>query len=125
MQSLVEHGADVTAKDHYGSTLLHQVSRSSVRDVELAQFLVEHGADTTVQDEDGSTPLHLASLSGNVDLAQFLIEHGANTTAQDRDWRTPLLFFIFILCSISFYFGLIWCIRYGRLVECCTFPHQI
>jgi hypothetical protein len=49
---LVEHGADVKAKDKDGSTPLHQAPASG--NVDLAFFLVEHGADVTAQDKKRS-----------------------------------------------------------------------
>ena len=85
---LVEHGADVTAKDDSGETPLHQAS--SARCVDLAQFLVENGANATAEDNWGRTPLHLASRVGSLDLARLLVGHGANVTAQNEEGSTPL-----------------------------------
>jgi ankyrin repeat protein len=70
-QLLIDYGADVTASDKGGSTLLHRASRNG--HVRLARLLVEHGADATAQDNDGSTPLHQASRRGSVDLARSLL----------------------------------------------------
>ncbi len=89
-RTLVDYGADVTARDEHGSTPLHRTSGSG--SVEVARLLIEQGADVTDQNKDGSTPLHQvsASTSGSVDLARFLIEHGADTTAQNDHGSTPL-----------------------------------
>ena len=57
MQLLIQHGADVNARDNGNSTPLHLASRWGV--VESVQLLVQHGADVNARDEDDSTPLHL------------------------------------------------------------------
>ena len=59
VQLLIEHGADVTAKDKALSTPLHLAS--SQGSVKSVQLLIEHGADVAAQDESHKTPLHLAS----------------------------------------------------------------
>ena len=74
MRLLIEHGADVKARDETQSTPLHMASYSGIPD--LVQLLIEHGAGTNVQDRDRSqrTPLHLASsrVSAKVASAFFL-----------------------------------------------------
>jgi ankyrin repeat protein len=56
---LLEHGADVTARDDSQSTPLHIAS--SARSPEIARLLIEHGADVNGLDGNLMTPLHLAS----------------------------------------------------------------
>ena len=56
---LVEHGADVTAKDKSSSTPLHLAS--SFGTPEIVRLLIERGVDITAEDESRKTPLHLAS----------------------------------------------------------------
>ena len=58
---LVEHRADVTAKDKSFSTPLHLAS--SFGTPEIVRRLIERGADITAEDESRRTPLHLASAS--------------------------------------------------------------
>jgi ankyrin repeat protein len=94
---LVEHGAEVSAKDKRGSTPLHRAAEHNR--IDLARFLVEHGADMSAKDEHGSTPLHRASQRpSSMSLfqhhrpmvVQFLVEHGADVSAQDERGLTPL-----------------------------------
>ena len=44
---LIDHGADVTARDESQSTPLHLVSGSSLGSGKVVQLLIEHGADVT------------------------------------------------------------------------------
>ena len=85
---LIQHGADVTARDKTDSTPLHLASsKGSSNTVKL---LIQHGADANAKDGRHATPLHLAasshlSLKGNV--VRLLLDHGANviTDKDDRD----------------------------------------
>ncbi len=85
---LVEHGADVKAKNKDRWTPLH--SAMGAGSVDLARFFVENGADVKAKDNHGSTPLHEAVRAGSVDLARFLVERGADVEARDNDGWTPL-----------------------------------
>ena len=109
---LLEHGADVNARETTGETILlnvlsqlcprprptllgphHLVKYERV--VEVAQMLVRHNADTNSQDDDGKTPLHLLSESqinkaDILTLALLLLKHGAKLNTRDKDNQTPL-----------------------------------
>jgi len=85
---LVEHGADVKAKDKDRWTPLH--SAMGAGSVDLACFFVENGADMKAKNNHRSTPLHKAMRAGSVDLACFLVECGADVEARDNDGWTPL-----------------------------------
>ena len=63
---LVEHGADVAARNKDGSTPVHESGH-----LDLAWLLVEHGADAAPQNSFGETPLHLASSNGHLDLGSI------------------------------------------------------
>jgi len=60
---LIEHGADVSAKDKEQSTPLHWALKLSHAD--LAKLLIEHVADISAKDEYGHTPLQWASFGGH------------------------------------------------------------
>ena len=57
---LLEHGADVTARDNTRSTPLHRAL--SLGSPEIVQLLIEHGANVNARNGKNKMPLHLASV---------------------------------------------------------------
>ena len=55
---LIDHGAEVNAKDQTKSTPLHLAS--SVGSIDTVRLLIDHGAEVTAQDVHRMTPLHMA-----------------------------------------------------------------
>ncbi|KAH9011723.1 ankyrin repeat-containing domain protein, partial [Lactarius deliciosus] len=115
---LIDHGADVTARDETHSMPLHLAS--SWGRAETVRLLIGRGADVTAQDGNHRTPLHLASSrvssetvtidpartdangqdeglrmrkaksNHKTDIVQLLVRHGADVTARDDAYSTPL-----------------------------------
>ena len=88
IQDLIEKGADVEAKDKWGSTPLHFASGNN--HIEIAKLLLDRGADVKAKDNGGQTPLHFASWHNRIKIAKLLIEAGADVDATDDDGETPL-----------------------------------
>ena len=90
---LLEHGADVDARDWGASTTLLRVL-SWLYDYDnllnMVKLLLEHGADVNAQDRSRTSSLHLVGRYGKVEVAQILLEHKADVNIQDEDGKTPL-----------------------------------
>ena len=73
--TLLQHGADLRAKDSSGMTPLHVAVFHSHES--SSRLLVEYGADVNAKDMMGRTPLHLAANEGNEANCRLLLENGA------------------------------------------------
>ena len=87
-QLLLEHGADVDARDDAGFTPLLLASREG--HAALVRILFEHGADTEARDNDKRTSLFLAVEDDHVETVHILLEHGADTEAREENDISPL-----------------------------------
>uniref|UniRef100_A0A2K6GDP2 Poly [ADP-ribose] polymerase n=1 Tax=Propithecus coquereli TaxID=379532 RepID=A0A2K6GDP2_PROCO len=98
VEYLLQHGADVHAKDKGGLVPLHNAC--SYGHYEVAELLVKHGAVVNVADLWKFTPLHEAAAKGkyeicklllqHVDVAALLIKYNACVNATDKWAFTPL-----------------------------------
>jgi ankyrin repeat protein len=90
---LIEHGADLTARNNNGSTPLHLVSTQPTwsqvlpqRCAEVVRVLLEHGADGTAQDKNGCSPLDLASGDERLaEVVQVLLKHRVDRDHENRN----------------------------------------
>ena len=58
VQVLIQHGAEVNARDGKGSTPWHLVSSAGLAESVLP--LIEHGADVDTKDNEAQTPFQVA-----------------------------------------------------------------
>ncbi|KAI8514582.1 Unconventional myosin-XVI [Branchiostoma belcheri] len=79
---LIQHGADVGARDKNGRTALHVASVNGQTGV--VELLIQHGADVGARDEYTWTALHRASGQGQTGVVELLIQHGADVGARDQ-----------------------------------------
>jgi ankyrin repeat protein len=93
---LLNHGANVEAKDCQGQSPFHRLVRanrwtaSNGLAVQVAHLLLNNNADVNAEDEDHVTLLHLACTYKKLDLALVLMDHGAIVDVQNKQGRTPL-----------------------------------
>ncbi|XP_078608089.1 ankyrin repeat domain-containing protein 66-like [Branchiostoma floridae x Branchiostoma japonicum] len=66
---LIEHKAEVDARNRLGWTSLHVASRYG--QTEMAELLIEHKAEVDARDEFQSTPLHWAAWEGHTGTCEL------------------------------------------------------
>jgi ankyrin repeat protein len=78
---LLEHGADVNARQHHGFSALH--TPAMLGDRTLAALLLAHGADPGAKTDEGKTPADIAREQGHTDLAALFrgLDARANATS--------------------------------------------
>ena len=90
LQALVEHGADVRARDRNGDTPLLSAVTYPLLDVAVVKFLVEHGADLNAVNHDWNV-LRGASYLGNLAVVRFLLDQGVDVNGKDQKGQTALM----------------------------------
>lgn len=83
-------GAEVNARDAFGSTALHYAA--AVGDVRVVEVLTDAGADVNAANHVGTIPLHAAARTGHREVVTLLLDRGADANAKDDRGRTPLAF---------------------------------
>ncbi len=87
---LMDHGADLEAKDAFGRTPLTWTSIYGKIDV--VKLLLNRGADIEGKDGYGRTSLSVASSRGRIDVVRLLLDRGADAGSKDNLGRTPLIY---------------------------------
>jgi ankyrin repeat protein len=88
LQSLIDKGADVNAKNRRGSTPLHW----AIHDEAKARLLLAKGANVNARQAQGRTPLYLAAMLGDgVPTLRLLLSKGADPNLAAVNGQTPLM----------------------------------
>ncbi|KAJ8669348.1 hypothetical protein QAD02_000607 [Eretmocerus hayati] len=94
---LLDHGADIEARDACLNTPLHLSLEFEIRN-DIIELLVAHGAEINVQNDYGNTPLHFASENGDSSkVIAFLLKIGADINIENVEGYTPLSYVCEIL----------------------------
>lgn len=86
---LLQHGADVNARDKRGRTPLFDAAKFAR--IDMVAKLVARGANVNATDTQGRTPLFEATQEPNPGIVRELLAHGAKVNATDKRGQTPLL----------------------------------
>ena len=90
VQTCLETGARVDARDNNGNTPLHWVVRAG-SDLAIITVLLEAGARVSARDKQGDTPLHRAARSSSdPKIIEVLLEARADVNVWNEDGTTPL-----------------------------------
>ncbi|KAJ1467046.1 ankyrin repeat-containing domain protein, partial [Baffinella frigidus] len=85
VEMLLDHGADVHARDGCGRTALHYAAM--FHNLPLVVLLHKHLAEFSTFDLYGNTALHFAVVHADTDVATYILEHGAHIDAKSS--RSP------------------------------------
>jgi hypothetical protein len=89
VRALLKEGADVNARDHWG-TALHAAALHNRRN-DIIRILLDAGADVNSKDYWGMLPLQWAAFNGSIESAKLLLDKGADVNATDNHGKTPLV----------------------------------
>lgn len=88
VQTLLELGCEVNAKDIYGNTPLHLALFQNSCDINMVKLLLKHRASVGETNNDGQTPLHVGLEC--VEVVNELLKYGADVDVKDKKFRSPL-----------------------------------
>ena len=89
---LIQHGADLDARDAQGRSALHIACTASGgpdASEDMVTRLLRAGSNPNLSDDTGSTPLHVAAANGKESCLQALLEGGA-VSQLNHAGNTPL-----------------------------------
>jgi hypothetical protein len=94
MELLLDHHAEVNARDGSGNTPLMITAWSSASNVlDMVKYLLVHGADPNLRNNEGRTALSIASdRAGAAQTVRELLANGADPNIRDNRGSTPLFY---------------------------------
>jgi len=100
IECLLNHNADINAKNDVDSTPLHLAIEDG--NLSVVEFLLNHSADLNAKNENNSTPLHLATQIGNLSVVECLINKGSdiNSTGYNSELSFLMTHLFILLLNI-------------------------
>ena len=89
INKLLDCGADVNSKNHYGETALH--SACDIGKLSVIRVLLERGINIKIRNFSGRTALHLAAKSGDDEVVKALMMNKSAINVQDDTGSTSLI----------------------------------
>ena len=90
---LIEHGADINAKNNNGWTaLMWALVSNNAEYLEIIKLLVENGANINTKNNNGDTALIIASrYTWRLKAVKYLVGNGADINAKNNNNETSLM----------------------------------
>lgn len=88
LKALAEYTNDLSAKDDYGNTPLHNAAIAN--SIEAAEFLLSKDCFINTMNYYQNTPLHLACELGNKAIILYFLQNNADIHIKNDDGKTPL-----------------------------------
>ena len=91
VKALIENGADINIKGHFGYTALHEACRKN--NIDIVNILIKNCADVNIKSgRYGFMPLYLACENNYEEIIDILIKNGANFGLEPNHkvWRLDL-----------------------------------
>ncbi|RHX93328.1 hypothetical protein DLM76_14690 [Leptospira yasudae] len=87
---LLEHGADINAKNREGYTPIYKIPWKRKEGLVLFQFLQVRGADLHTKTNSKISLVHYSALQDHVPILKLLLENGLDPNQQTDQGETPL-----------------------------------
>ena len=94
VQNALNDGADVNAKNTFGSTALMMASYCGYTNgnyTEVVKLLLDKGADVNIKGKEGLTALMEASSGGYAEVVKLLLAKGADINVKNSKGETALV----------------------------------
>ncbi len=88
---LIDHGADIHAKNAAGENALFELITQKWDDPEVARVLLDSGISPNSKCKQYDTVLHWAAFCGRTKIAELLVKRGADMEAEAPHGNTPIL----------------------------------